>query len=72
MQHLKNHNIKIMSIYYNIFYILNNQNLIKYLNNNNIDLIYIPHHEEIDLGKNYSQNIFKYAKIKGQNGLEII
>ena len=52
--------------------VLNNQNLIKYLNYNNIDLIYIPHHEEIDLGKNYSQNIFKYAKIKGQNGLKII
>ena len=41
------------------------------LNHNNIDLIYIPNHEEIDLGKNYSQNIFKYAKIKGQNGLKI-
>jgi len=54
----------------NVNLLLNNQNLIKYLNHNNIDLIYIPHHEEIDLGKNYSQNIFKYAKIKGQNDLE--
>ena len=33
-------------------------------------MTYIPHHEEIDLGKNYSKNIFKYAKIKGQNDLE--
>jgi CDP-glycerol glycerophosphotransferase (TagB/SpsB family) len=33
-------------------------------------LVYIPHHEEIDLGKNYSQNIFKFAKIKGQKDLE--
>ena len=65
-----------MSIYYYIYFviknkILNNQDLIKYLNHNNIDLIYILHHKEIDLGKNYSQNIFKYAKIKGQNGLKI-
>ena len=54
----------------NIKLLLNNKELIKYLNYNNIDLVYIPHHEEIDLGKNYSQNIFKFAKIKGQKDLE--
>ena len=34
----------------NVNLLLNNQDLIKYLNHNNIYLIYIPHHEEIDLG----------------------
>ena len=29
-------------------------------------MIYIPYHEEFDLGKNYSQNIYKYVKMKGQ------
>ena len=49
---------------------LNNENLIISLINNNIDLIYIPHHEEIDLGKNYSQYDYKYAQIKNQSKLE--
>lgn len=54
----------------NLEKLLNDNELIKYLNNKNIDLIYIPHHEEIDLGKNYSQHIFNYAKIKSQSNLE--
>ena len=49
--------------------ILNNQDLIKYLNHNNIDLIYTLYHGEIDLGNNYSKNIYKYANMKGQKDL---
>ena len=49
---------------------LNDEELIKSLSINKIDLIYIPHHEEIDLGKNYSQKIYKYALIKSQIYLE--
>ena len=60
------------NIYKKITLIKNIKLRIKYLNHNNIDLIYTPHHEEIDLGKNYSQNIFKYAIIKDQNSLENI
>ena len=54
----------------NLLKFLNNNELIIYLTNHNIDLILIPHHEEIDLGKNYSQSIFKYAQIKNQSDLE--
>jgi CDP-glycerol glycerophosphotransferase (TagB/SpsB family) len=54
----------------NLLRFLNDKELIAYLTYNNIDLIYIPHHEEIDLGKNYSQNNFKFAKIKKQGNLE--
>lgn len=49
---------------------VNDIKLITYLTYKNIDLIYIPHHEEIDLEKNYSQNIFAYAKVKNQRDLE--
>lgn len=54
----------------NLEKLLNNNDLVFYLKNKNIDLIYIPHHEEIDLGKNYSKLIFKYTKIKDQSNLE--
>ena len=50
--------------------LVNNKELISYLKNNNIDLIYIPHHNEVLKGKNYSQNIYEYAKIKSQINLE--
>ena len=33
-------------------------------------MLSIPHHREIDLGINYSQNPCKYAKIRGQKDLE--
>jgi hypothetical protein len=51
--------------------LFNNKDLIKYLNHNKIDLIYILYHGEIDLGNNYSKNIYKYANMKGQKDLEI-
>lgn len=54
----------------NIITFLNDKELINYLKNKNIDLIYIPHHQEINLGKNYSQKIFDYAQIKNQSYLE--
>ena len=50
--------------------LLNDDKLISVLSNKNIDLIYIPHHGEIDLGKKYFQSDYKYAKIKNQNNLE--
>ena len=34
-------------------------------------MIYILYHGEIDLGNNYSKNIYKYANMKGQKDLEI-
>ena len=43
--------------------------IVKTLKNKKVELIYIPHHEEIDLGKNYSQNMFIYAKIENQSNL---
>ena len=54
----------------NLEILLNNEELIFSLKNKNIDLIYIPHHEEIDLGKTYSQYNYKYAIIKNQSHLE--
>lgn len=54
----------------NLIKFLNDKELETYLTNKNIDLIYIPHHQEIYLDKNYSQSIYKYAKIMGQNKLE--
>ena len=50
----------------NLEHLLNDEELFKYLFNKDINLIYIPHHEEIDLEKNYSQKLFKYAQIKNQ------
>ena len=54
----------------NLGHLLNDEELLKYLYNKDINLVYIPHHEEIDLGKNYSQKLFKYAQIKNQSKLE--
>ena len=54
----------------NLESLLNDKKLIVTLNKKNIDLIYIPHHEEIDLGKDYSQNYYEYAQIKNQSKLE--
>lgn len=54
----------------NLEELLNDKKLIMYLNKKNIELIYIPHHQEINLGKNYSQDIYKYAQIKNQSELE--
>ena len=34
-------------------------------------MIYTLYHGEIDLGNNYSKNIYKYANMKGQKDLEI-
>ena len=53
----------------NIIRLLNNNLLIKFLKNKKVDLIYIPHHNELFLHKNYNQINFKYAKIKGQESL---
>lgn len=42
--------------------LLNNNVLISILKNNNIDLIYIPHHHELYKNKNFDENQLKYAK----------
>ena len=42
--------------------LLNNDVLISILKQNNIDLIYIPHHNELFLNKNFDENQLKYAK----------
>ena len=54
----------------NLYQFLNNHNLISFLQKKNIDLIYIPHHQELFLEKNYSQNFLSYAKIKNQENLD--
>lgn len=54
----------------NLDEILDDKELILFLTKKNIDLIYIPHHQEIYLGKNYSQHFYEYAKIKNQSVLE--
>mgnify|MGYP002624529649 CR=1 FL=1 len=48
---------------------LNNKSLIDFLQERNINLIYIPHHIELIRNKTYQQNNISYAKIKGQNKL---
>ena len=53
----------------NIIKLLNQNSLIDFLKKKNIDLIYIPHHNELFLQKNYNQTNFQYAKIKGQKDL---
>ena len=49
---------------------LNNKKLIKFLHNKKIELIYIPHHREVELGKNYLTDTYKYSKILNQSNLE--
>ena len=50
----------------NINKLLNDVSLISFLKNNNIDLIYIPHHYELLLKKRYNQSNYQYAKILDQ------
>lgn len=50
----------------NIIKLLNDDTLINFLEDKNIDLIYIPHHNELYLKKRYNQSNFSYAKIIGQ------
>ena len=47
-----------------------NKKLIKFLLRKNIELIYIPHHREVELGKQYLTNTYKYSKILNQSNLE--
>ena len=54
----------------NLENLLNDKELIHHLSNKKIDLIYIPHHHEVDLGKQYEQNNFDYAEIRNQSSLE--
>jgi len=49
---------------------LNNKELITFLIDKKIELIYIPHHKEIELEKKYYQDIYKYCKILNQSDLE--
>lgn len=49
---------------------LGNKKLIKFLLRKNIELIYIPHHREVELGKQYLTNTYKYSKILNQSNLE--
>ena len=35
-----------------------------------LKLIYIPHHREVELGKQYLTNTYKYSKILNQSNLE--
>ena len=50
----------------NINELLNDDSLISFLKKNSIDLIYIPHHYELLLKKNYNQSNYQYAKLLGQ------
>ena len=54
----------------NIENFLNNKELIQILINRNIELIYIPHHHDIELGKEYNQSSYKYCKLSNQSNLE--
>ena len=54
----------------NLDKLLNNQELITFLIKKKVELIYIPHHREVDLGKNYYQKNYKYCKILNQSNLE--
>ena len=54
----------------NLEKLLNNNDLIAFLRYRNIELIYIPHHKEVELGKKYNQNSFKYCKLSNQSSLE--
>ncbi len=53
----------------NLQKLLNNDSLIKFLRNKNINLVFVPHHNELFLNKTYEQSTLKYAKIGGQNSL---
>ena len=53
----------------NLNKLLNNDSLIEFLRNRNINLVFVPHHNELYLNKTYKQSRLKYAKIGDQNGL---
>ena len=53
----------------NLENLLNDIEFVKNLKDKKVELIYMPHHEEINLGKNYSKNMFIYAKIENQSNL---
>lgn len=53
----------------NLEKLLNKPTLIEFLKYKNIDLIYVPHHNELFLKKKYNQTNFIYAKIGEQNKL---
>ena len=50
----------------NIYKLLNDDSLISFLKIHNIDLIYIPHHNELFLKKTYNQSNYLYAKLLDQ------
>lgn len=53
----------------NIESFLNNKELISYLQNKNIDLLYIPHHYDLKRNRTFDQNKFIYAQIRSQSQL---
>ena len=53
----------------NLEKLLNEKSLIKFLMEKKIELIYVPHHNELFLNKTLQQKKFNYAKIVGQNDL---
>ena len=63
------------SVYENSLYkknlekLLNSRQLVNFLKKRKINLIYIPHHNELFLNKSYHQEKMNYAKIVGQNNL---
>ena len=63
------------SVYENSLYkknlekLLNSRKLINFLKKRKINLIYIPHHNELFLNKTYQQEKMSYTKIVGQNNL---
>ena len=53
----------------NIIKLLEDDSLITFLQENNIELIYAPHHNELFLRQNCIHTNFKYAKLAGQKEL---
>ena len=53
----------------NIEKLLNEKSLIEFLKKKKINLIFVPHHNELYLNKSYNQNKLEYAKIRGQKNL---
>ena len=53
----------------NLKKLLNNDSLIRFLRNKNINLVFVPHHNELFLNKTFRQSRMKYAKIGDQNSL---
>jgi len=53
----------------NLIKFLNNDSLIEFLRNRNINLVFVPHHNELFLNKTYKKSRMKYAKMGDQNSL---